>query len=51
MVVEEKRHEHDKRIVRRQRVNKRMEEAEKELHELREKLRKQQELCKQEMEA
>ena len=51
MAIEAKRQRHDKRIAWRQKHKKRMEEAEKELCDMREQLQKEQELCKQEREA
>ena len=50
MEIEAKRRQHDKRNAQRQRDKQRMEEAMKELHELKEKLRKEQALCKHEKE-
>ena len=46
MAIEVKRHQCDMRITQRQRDKRRMEEIEKELHALREQLRKEQELRK-----
>jgi len=51
LVIEAKRQQCDKRNAQRQRVKRRMEETEKKLHELKEQLRKEQELRKLEKEA
>lgn len=50
MDIDAKRYQHDMRILKRQREKRRMEKAEKELHELREQLRNEQELHNQERE-
>lgn len=50
MAIEAKGKQHNKQIVQRKREKKIMEEIEKELHELREQLRKEQELRKHERE-